>query len=120
RPRTYIPFMLIHQMRPRVLFLDTGGRLSFPNRVCLSIAFNPNPGLGGPAPPGQTALAGGQARLTWNANTGRSTVQSDPPLSELDLAISWGDYDLTLHGKDLLVEFDCPSRASLMDALWTF
>jgi hypothetical protein len=74
--------MLIQQMRPRVLFLDHGGDLRFPNNAHLQIEFAPNPGLGGPAPPGQTTAAGVSARLEWNANLGRSTVSPEVPLPE--------------------------------------
>jgi hypothetical protein len=102
------------------LFLDAGEQLSFPNHVHLSIAFNANPGLGGIAPPGQTAAAAAKTTLRWDANIGRSTVHSDPPLPELNLAVSWGPYDLRLQGQNLTVDFDSQTRDGLLSALWTF
>ncbi len=99
----------------RVLFVENG-RLVFPNKVNVRIEFAPNPALGDQLP-GLTCLAGSSHRLTWDANTGRSLAESDPPLPRAKAIVALDGIAMRINGRSLRVEFECASRDQLLGIL---
>jgi hypothetical protein len=109
-----------YQARPRSLFLDDGRPLEFPNDARVVITFDPNPGLGGPAPPGMTGVLGQQAKLLINTNIGRTTVELERPLGEVVFDGVIGGVQVKLSGPRLELRCRCTSREDLLPVLDVF
>lgn len=99
----------------RVTFLDQG-RLSFPCQVTVSMELSPSPALGDEVPGGIAAL-GSTARMTWDANTGRSQVLSMPPLAPARAVLECGGIDFRLDGRTVTAKFQADSRQELVGAM---
>jgi hypothetical protein len=99
----------------RVLLVERG-TLSFPNKVTIAMEFAPNPVLGDETP-GLTCPVGSNARLTWDANTGRSVAVCDPPLPTTKTAVNREGVNVRINGRSLRATFQCASRAQLLGTL---
>jgi hypothetical protein len=99
----------------RVLFIERG-TLSFPNKVTIAMEFTPNPILGDRVP-GLTCPLGSNAHLTWDANTGRSVAECDPPLSTTKASANIDGINVRINGRSLRATFQCVSRAQLLGTL---
>jgi hypothetical protein len=92
----------------RATFLEQG-LLSFPCQVTVSMELSSNPALGDEVPGGVAAL-GSTARMTWDANTGRSQVLSMPPLAPASTALECGGIDFRLNGRTVTGSFQADNR----------
>jgi hypothetical protein len=99
----------------RVLLVERG-TLSFPNKVSIAMEFSPNPVLGDQVP-GLTCAVGSNARLTWDANTGRSLAESDPPLPTTKTVANVDGVNVRINGRSLRATFHCASRGQLLGVL---
>jgi hypothetical protein len=99
----------------RVLFVEQG-RLSFPCDVIATVQLFPSPVYGDEVP-GMTCALNAEARLTWNANTGRMQVESRPPLPRASISAPVGGIALTSDGNIVRAEWQCSSREELMGTL---
>lgn len=108
--------MLTYQVRPRVLMVEAG-QLPFPNHVEIQLTFDPSPAFGGVELPGRTVRLGSIARNQWDANHGRSSALSMPPLDSLEVSISSGATNIHVSGTTLTAEFECDDRPTLLGTL---
>lgn len=99
----------------RVLFVEHGN-LIFPNRVAIRMEFSPNPVFGDQVP-GWTCRVGSNARLTWDANTGRSLAECDLPLPATKAVANVDGLAVRINGRSLRATFQCASRAQLLGVL---
>src|ERR1700728_1029963 len=106
--------MLTYQEN-RVLFMESG-QLTFPCRVRLSLQSAPN-AVFGDTVPGSMVAKDSNARISWNANTGRSTSESNPPLPPSEVEADVGGVVLSLKGHTLTADWDCQTRDDLVGTL---
>jgi hypothetical protein len=99
----------------RVLFLENGS-LTFPCAVSIRILLDASPVLGDDVP-GLTFAAGERTQFTWNANTGRSLVVSNPPLPFTELSRTVGGIEFTFKGHEITALWTCTSRDELVGVL---
>lgn len=99
----------------RVLLVQNG-TLTFPCEVIATVELVSSP-VYGDAVPGQTCALGSTARSTWNANTGRTSLESLPPLPAADIRTTVGDMALTFVGNTIRATWRCASREELTGAL---
>jgi hypothetical protein len=109
--------MLTYRLHTRVFKLEGALSFQFPNTAKVNVKLVPRTSFGTSDEPSRTLVRAHKARLSFNSNTGRSVVQSDPPLEPLDVTISSPDTLLTLKGHELSYEFPCPSRDDLQGAI---
>jgi len=95
----------------RVNFVESG-RPVYPSRVTVRLDFEPSPFLGDSVE-GATVLEGSMARFSWNANTGRATVLSEPPFPSAKSRVLLGDTQVALDDHTLEVVVDCASSQEL-------
>jgi hypothetical protein len=88
----------VYHARRRTLIVQAGGQLSFPSVVELRFKLVPGEPFGVGDGPSQTVRLGSTARMTFDANSGRQNVVSDPPVERVVI-----DMDLE---DDLRVRFD--------------
>jgi hypothetical protein len=100
----------------RVLFLEASGPLAFPCDVAVTVIFAPSP-VHGDHVPGSTCRVGSQARLTWNANTGRNVTLSTPPLEPTDVRATVDDLKFAIKGHTVEAAWHCTSRNDLLGVL---
>ena len=79
--------MLTYQIRKRIYHTAEGTAFSFPNSAEIDFEFEPLQPFGMEAGNGRTCVRAVAARTEFNANTGRHTIQSDIPLSPLEVEI---------------------------------
>jgi hypothetical protein len=109
--------MLTYRLHTRVFQLEPGQSFQFPNRVAVAVQLEPKTAFGASNEPSRTAVRAHKAQMTFNANTGRSLILSDPPLEPLDVTITSPDTLMTLKGHVLNYEFPCESLNDLEGAL---
>ena len=95
--------MLTYQVRPRVFRLKPNGPLLFPSQCELRFHFKPGQPFGVEAGGGRTAVKAVAARAIFNANTGESTIESNEPLTPLDVTIEAPNVIARLGGTTLTV-----------------
>src|SRR5688572_21755791 len=101
--------MLTYRLHTRVFKLEEGQSFQFPNQVTVYVVFDPKTAFGASNEPSRTTVRAHKARLTFNANTGRSLVLSNPPLEPLDLTVTTPHTIVVLKGNELTFEFPCES-----------
>jgi hypothetical protein len=99
----------------RVLLVERG-RLEFPCDVTVNIELYPSAVYGDPVP-GVTRALNSQAHLRWNANTGRSEVESHPPLLPPSVSGTVAGMSVTIVGHAMRAAWRCSSRVELAGAL---
>jgi hypothetical protein len=99
----------------RILLVERG-RLEFPCDVTANIELYPSAVYGDPVP-GVTCALNSQAQLRWNANTGRSEVESHPPLLPPSVSGTVAGMSVTIVGHVMRAAWRCSSRAELTGAL---
>ena len=99
----------------RVLHLERGS-LTFPCTVNATVELTPAAAVSDRVP-GATCAHGSRARLSWDANTGRSTVECDPPLAPTDAAASIAGVAVEIHGRRVEARWECASRDELVGTL---
>ncbi len=99
----------------RVLFLERGS-LKFPCSVSVTIQLTPNPARGDKVA-GLTVVVNSRARVNWNANTGRSIAQCDPPLPATKAGATVGGIGLIINGRAVEAKWECASRDELLGTL---
>jgi hypothetical protein len=100
----------------RVLFLDNAKQFEFPCSVEATITLQPNPALGDRVP-GLTTPTNARVRLSWNANTGRSLAESDPPLPPCEAAANVGGVELQITGSTIVAKWESAVREDLLGVL---
>jgi len=55
--------------------------------------------------------------MQWDANRGRGTTASLPPLDPLDVLISDDELTVSVDGPSARFEFECPDRTTLLGML---
>jgi hypothetical protein len=103
--------MLTFQVRPRAF--KTEKPVTFPNRCKVELRLAPKQPFGEEAGGGRTTVQHQPAKVTFNANTGAHYVQSEGPLSPLDVTIEGRADRVTLNGTHLVVVQDCKSWEEL-------
>ena len=96
--------MLTYQLRERSFLLEEGGTLDFPNTVYVEFLFCPTEALGKHSGRGRTVLRGSGARIRYDANTGRSYVDSAQLLKPLNVTIKKPISTIRLRGNRLHVQ----------------
>jgi hypothetical protein len=79
--------MLTYQVRPRVFHSSSGEPLSFPANCEVRFHFKPLQPFGVEPGGGRTAVQATPASVLFDANTGASTITSDPPLSVVQVVL---------------------------------
>lgn len=95
--------MLTYQVRPRVFRLESEKPLVFPSECEIRFHFLPAQPFGVEAGGGRTAVNSVAATAQFNANTGKSTIESKEPLSPLDVTIETPNLITRLDGTTLTV-----------------
>jgi len=106
--------MLTYQLRERSFLVEKGATLDFPNKVYIEFLFCPIEALGKHSGRGRTVLRGSGARFRYNANTGRSYVDSVPPLKPLDVIIKKTINTIRLKGNRLHIRTYCEAVNDLI------
>jgi len=109
--------MLTYQLRERSFLLEEGGTLDFPNTVYIEFLFCPTEALGKHSGRGSTVLRGSEARFRYDANTGRSYVDSVPPLKPLNVTIKEPNITIKLRGNQLRIRTYCVSVDALVSLI---
>ena len=112
--------MLTYQLQDRVLRIESEGSLEFPNSVIIEMKLGPPQAFGTSDEPSRLAILGSTARMFWNANTGRTQIQSKPPLKPLNVEIRTPEQRLTLSGDLLTYEATCQDLSELHGILQAF
>ena len=110
--------MLTYQLQRRVLMREDKNPLSFPNKVTVEEMFEPSSQYGG-CKEGKTVIQGSKIQFTYDANSGKSWVSSEPSLGEVDTTVEWKDLRLSLKGNKLTAIKDCKSLGELINSLIT-
>jgi hypothetical protein len=106
--------MLTYQLREHSFLLEKGGTLEFPNNVYIEFLFCPTEAFGKHSGKGRTALRGSRVRFRYDANTGRSYVDSEPPLNPLDVTIKMPEMKVRLKGNQLYIRSYCEDADALV------
>ena len=106
--------MLTYQLRERSFLLEKGTTLDFPNTAYVEFLFCPTEALGRHSGKGRTVLRGSLARIRYDANTGRSYVDSTPPLQPLSVTIKKPDITMRLKGNRLHIRTHCEAVNDLI------
>jgi len=106
--------MLTYQLRERSFLLEEGGTLDFPNTVYVEFLFCPTEALGKHSGRGRTVLRGSGARIRYDANTGRSYVDSVPLLKPLNVTIKKPNITIRLRGNRLYIRTYYEERDDLV------
>jgi hypothetical protein len=99
----------------RVLFLEKG-QIAFPASVTAVVELSPNPALGDQVA-GKTVRVGSRARISWDANVGRSIVVGEPPLPPTDITAAVANIRFVMRGRTVEATWDCSSRSELLGVL---
>lgn len=99
--------MLTYELQQRILRREKGSTLEFPNEVQVEIKLGPPQIFGAMDGPSRGALYKRKARLEYNANTGRTLIQSIPPLEPLYVSINLEDDVFELEGDTLCCKIQC-------------
>lgn len=73
--------MLTYQLQDRVFRIEDNGSFEFPNQVEIEIKLGPPEAFGTSDGFSRLVLFEREARLLWNANTGRLKHVRNPPLN---------------------------------------
>ena len=106
--------MLTYQLRQRSFLVEKGGTLDFPNTVYVEFLFCPTEALGKHSGRGRTVLRGSGARIRYDANTGRSYVDSVPLLKPLNVTIKKTISTIRLKGNRLHIRTYCEAVNDLI------
>lgn len=109
--------MLTYQLQSRVYRLEDNDTLVFPNDVEIELLIEPPEPFGAAAGPSRTAVKGHKAGYLYDANTGRATLQSDPPLQPIEVILEYANFRFKLHGNEMLVQTRCDSLSDLDELL---
>ena len=109
--------MLTYQLQSRVYHIDSGGKLVFPNDVEIEIILEPPEPFGAATGPSRTAVKGHKKRVQYDANTGRGTIQSDPPLQPVHVILEYTNLRFELRGNKVIVQTKCDSARDLNELL---
>jgi hypothetical protein len=91
--------------------LAVDSRVTFPADVLVRLTFAPSLAFGGAAVRGRTIQQGNKARITWDANVGRSEVESVELPEKLCLKIDAGPQTAELDGNVLTFRFRSATAA---------
>jgi len=90
--------MYNYRSQSRVLRMKQGEtKINFPAQITIQIKLAPAASLGSSVP-GRTRIAG-KCRLTWNASTDRTTLESLPPLPLVQVEFESGTARWEMHGE---------------------
>jgi len=109
--------MLTYQLQSRVYHPRDGGTLVFPNDVEIGLLIEPPEPFGAAPGPSRTAIKGHKAECLYDANTGRVTLQSDPPLKPIEVILEYANFQFELRGNKMLVQTRCDSLRDLDELL---
>lgn len=109
--------MLTYQLQSRVYRLEDNDTLVFPNDVEIELIIEPPEPFGAAAGPSRTAIKGHKAECLYDANTGRVTLQSDPPLKPIEVILEYANFQFELRGNKMLVQTRCDSLRDLDELL---
>lgn len=109
--------MLTYQLQSRVYRINDGDALVFPNDIAIEMLFEPPEPFGAATCPSRTAVRGHEAKVLHDANTGRGTIQSDPPLMPIEVILEYTNMCFKLRGNKMLVQTRCDSARDLDELL---
>lgn len=105
--------MFTYQLHTRIFQIEDGGNFNFPNKARLEFKFAPGTTFGTEDAPSRTMVRAREATILINANTGRWTVQSRPPLERLEVILESPTSQLSLNGDNLTYDFECSNIEEL-------
>src|SRR5260370_1174288 len=95
--------MLTYQIRPRIFRHQSGEQIGFPARCKICFHFRPQQPFGTASGGGRTAVRAVPATVLFNANSGEHTIESNEPLSPLDVTLEEPTRTLRLAGTALTI-----------------
>lgn len=105
--------MLTYQLQRRIYQIKNKKEFIFPNEVEIEIFFEPTEQFGVGEKPSKTAVQKHKAESFFDANTGRCSILSDPPLEPIEAIIEWKDMRLELIGNKLHAKSKCDTFKDL-------
>lgn len=109
--------MLMYQLQDRVLNLDSGTTLTFPNQIKIEVHLGPPEVFGRSNAPSRLLIPGREATVTFHGNTGRVTFCSTPSLEPLNVTIRWPSARMQLTGDVVCYERSCENLENLIDSM---
>lgn len=105
--------MLTYQVRERIFRLEEQRELRFPCLATMRLTFAPLQPFGESAGGGRTAVQSTPAKALFDANTGQHFVESDPPLSPLEVRVEEPGRTFDLKGRVLSITQEVNSLSEL-------
>ena len=102
--------MLTYQLQPRFYKSDIITKFEFPNNVEIQITLEPKEAFGVGAEPSRTCVQNRPASTLYNANTGKGTILSKPPLEEVEAILTYTndpDFEFKQIGNVITIKFNC-------------
>lgn len=96
--------MLTYQLQDRIFRLKEDVRPTFPNNAKIRLKLGPPEAFGMSDGLSRTAVQGSELKLLYDANTGRSRVQSKPTLKPLEIIFTTPNQRFELRGDSLILE----------------
>ena len=96
--------MFTYQIRPRIYALTTGSPLEFPADCEICFHFLPLQPFGLEAGGGRTFARDSEHSVLFNANTGQCWIESEKPLSPLDVILQEPTRTIQLSGRSLTIK----------------
>jgi len=112
--------MLTYQLQARRFVIENDIPFQFPNPTVIELKLGPPTAFGTDSSPSRTVVRAHPATLSFNANTGRWGVQSNPPLQPLGVTLETPSQRLTLRGDLVRFEFNCANAAELEGTILGF
>lgn len=109
--------MLTYRVRPRILKFEPGTKITVPAMAEVTFQFTPPQAFGSEAGGGRTAVRAVGAKMTLNMRTGQYTVESERPLSPLQLKIDDYDVRFTMSGNKVTVIKRVNSQKELLNLI---
>lgn len=111
--------MLTYQLQPRQIKFR-GEAPPFPSEAVVELTLEPGHLFGGSEGPSRVLVLGSDRRIEFNANTGRFSSTSKPPLAPVDVKLKWKDASLSLRGNSLTYSFVSQDLADLQNTVAAF
>jgi hypothetical protein len=113
--------MLTYQVRPRILHITSDQKPEFPADVVFSLSFQPLQPFGKASGGGLTAVKSQPGHVFFNLSTGQHFIDSEPPLSPLEVSIEEPTRLVTLEGNRVTIKEHCGDYkefAGLLESLY--
>jgi hypothetical protein len=110
--------MLTYQLRKHVFRVEKGYELTFPNPAEVVFYLQPLQPFGMEAGGGKTAVRAVKAHAVFDANTGRHFIESENPLTPLEVVIEEPRRQVKLQGNELHISIQlCETNQELTELI---